>query len=121
MTMDINPTRNGDVTQTAWNIDHVVAELRQSREIAHNVRHQGLIRELPSRKALLGVLDGLCAVLFPTHYGRSDLNESNIDYFVGNQLNLTLSVLQDQIRRGCCLSLTKTSQWTRTRIAQLSR
>lgn len=98
--MATNPTPQSDVSQTTWNIDHVVAELRQSREIAHNVRHQGLIRELPSRKALLGVLDGLCAVLFPTHYGRSDLNESNIDYFVGNQLNLTLSVLQDQIRRG---------------------
>jgi serine O-acetyltransferase len=98
--MAINPTQHSDVAHTTWNIDHVVAELRQSREIAHNVRHQGRIRELPSRKALLGVLDGLCAVLFPTHYGRSDLNELNIDYFVGNQLNLTLSVLQDQIRRG---------------------
>ena len=98
--MAINPVPQSDVAQTTWNIDRVVAELRQSREVAHNVRHQGLIRELPSRKALLGVLDGLCAVLFPTHYGRSDLNESNIDYFVGNQLNLTLSVLQDQIRRG---------------------
>ena len=98
--MAINPIPQSDVAQTTWNIDHVVAELRHSREVAHNVRHQGLIRELPSRKALLGVLDGLCAVLFPTHYGRSDLNESNIDYFVGNQLNLTLSLLQDQIRRG---------------------
>ena len=98
--MAINPTQHSDVAHPTWNIDHVVAELRQSREIAHNVRHQGRIRELPSRKALLGVLDGLCAVLFPTHYGRSDLNELNIDYFVGNQLNLTLSVLQDQIRRG---------------------
>ncbi|MDN5940676.1 MAG: hypothetical protein L0H94_02245 [Nitrospira sp.] len=98
--MTINPIQNSDVAQTTWNIERVVAELRQSREVAHNVRHQGRIRELPSRKALLGVLDGLCAVLFPTHYGRSDLNESNIDYFVGNQLNLTLSLLQDQIRRG---------------------
>ena len=67
-----------------------IGRLRHSREIEHNVRHQGRIRELPSRKALLEVLGGLCAVLFPTHYGRSDLNEANIDYFVGNQLHQTL-------------------------------
>ena len=98
--MDISPTRNGDATQTSWNIDQVVAELRRSREVAHNVRHRGRIREWPSRKALLDVLDGLGAVLFPTHYGRTDLNESNIDLFVSHQLNQTLSVLQDQVRRG---------------------
>lgn len=98
--MDINPTRNGDAVSTAWNIDQVVAELRQSREVAHNVRHRGRIREWPSRKALQGILEELSAVLFPTHYGRADLNESNIDSFVGHQLSLTLSVVQDQVRRG---------------------
>ena len=46
------------------------------------------------------MLDGVCAVLFPSHYGRSDVNESNIDFFVGDQLHLTLGMLQDQVRRG---------------------
>jgi serine O-acetyltransferase len=55
---------------------------------------------LPSRKALLGIVEGLCAALFPTHYGRADLTESNIDYFVGHTLNQTLPLLQDQVRRG---------------------
>ena len=87
-------------TSPTWRLDQIVAELRTSREVTHNVRHLGRIRELPSRKALLGILDGLCAVLFPTHYGRTDLNEGNIDYFVGNQLHLTLSELQDQVRKG---------------------
>lgn len=98
--MDNEPARSFDQSQATWNLDQVVAELRQSREHAHNVRHLGRIRELPSRKTLLGILDGLCAVLFPTHYGRTDLNEGNIDYFVGNQLHLTLTDLQDQVRKG---------------------
>ena len=34
------------------------------------------------------------------HYGRADLNETNIDYFVGHTLNQTLPLLQDQVRRG---------------------
>ncbi|ULA60675.1 MAG: Serine acetyltransferase, plasmid [Nitrospira sp.] len=98
--MERDSVKPSDAASATWNIDQVVAALRHSREVEHNVRHQGRIRELPSRKALLEVLDGLCAILFPTHYGRPDLNESNIDYFVGNQLHQTLSVLQDQVRRG---------------------
>lgn len=98
--MDRNSIQPLEETPSTWNIDQVVAELRNSREVEHNVRHQGRIRELPSRRALLEVLDGVCAVLFPSHYGRSDVNESNIDFFVGDQLHLTLGMLQDQVRRG---------------------
>ncbi|RZI80357.1 MAG: serine acetyltransferase, partial [Rubrivivax sp.] len=43
---------------------------------------------------------GLLAVLFPTHHGRSDLNDESIDYFVGNTLNSTLVALAEQVRRG---------------------
>ncbi|BCA52998.1 serine acetyltransferase [Nitrospira sp. KM1] len=85
---------------TTWNLDQIVTELRTSRESMHNIRHQGRIRELPSRKELLDIVEGLCAALFPTHYGRSDLNETNVDYFVGHTLNQTLPLLQDQVRRG---------------------
>ena len=100
MFMDRNSIQPLAATPSTWNIDQVVEELRHSREVEHNVRHQGRMRELPSRKALMEVLDGVCAVLFPSHYGRSDVNESNIDFFVGDQLHLTLGMLQDQVRRG---------------------
>ena len=89
--MNSKRTRCLDSITPTWNLDQVIAELRQSREHTHNVRHLGRIRELPSRKAVLQVLDGLCAVLFPTHYGRTDLHSGNIDYFVGDQLHVTLS------------------------------
>ncbi|MDC8448313.1 MAG: hypothetical protein LV473_08135 [Nitrospira sp.] len=92
--------RRQDISPTSWNLDQIVTELRASRELTRHIRHQGRIHKLPSRKALLGIVEGLCAVLFPTHYGRADLNEANIDYFVGHTLDQTLPLLQDQVRRG---------------------
>ncbi len=89
-----------DTSAANWNLGQIVAELRTSRELTHNIRHQGRIHKLPSRKALLGILEALCATLFPTYYGRGDLNETNIDSFVEHTLNQALPHLQDQVRRG---------------------
>lgn len=83
-----------------WNLDEVVRQLRVSREATHNIRHQRRVRELPSRAALEPILDGLSAALFPTHYGRPNLTDESIDYFVGDTLNTTLDRLADQVRRG---------------------
>ncbi|MES3025573.1 MAG: serine O-acetyltransferase EpsC [Pseudomonadota bacterium] len=85
--------------QAHWNLDTVVDALRVSREVTHQIRHRGRIRELPSRQALVEILDNLSAVLFPTHYGRPNLTDESIDYFVGNTLNTTLHVLTEQVRR----------------------
>ncbi|RXZ37070.1 serine acetyltransferase [Oxalobacteraceae bacterium CAVE-383] len=82
-----------------WNLAGVIEALRTSREVTHKIRHQGNIRELPSREALVGVLDGLSAVLFPTHYGKTTLTDESIDYFVGDTLNTTIGVLTEQVRR----------------------
>ncbi|HEX4967220.1 MAG TPA: serine O-acetyltransferase EpsC [Nitrospiraceae bacterium] len=98
--MDDDTMRRQEPSATNWNLDHIVAELRTSRDLTHNIRHRGRIHKLPSRKALLGIVEGLCAALFPTHYGRTDLNETNIDEFVGHTLNQSLPLLQDQLRRG---------------------
>lgn len=98
--MDVNVSQGKEHDTATWNLDQIVTELRTSRELTHNIRLHGLIRELPSRKALLGIVDGLCGALFPTHYGRADLNETNVDYFVGHTLNQTLPLLQEQVRRG---------------------
>jgi serine O-acetyltransferase len=85
--------------QTDWNLDEVVQQLRQSREVAHKIRHKSNMRDLPSKTALVGILQGLCATLFPTHYGRANLTDESIDYFVGDTLNTTLNLLAEQIRR----------------------
>lgn len=83
-----------------WRLDRIVAELRTSRDITHNIRQDGPVRRAPSREALETVLNGLVEALFPRHYGRSDLNTENIDYFVGNTLNLALNALLEQVHRG---------------------
>lgn len=82
-----------------WQLESVVQALRNSRETTHKIRHQGRIRELPSRKALADVLDGLSSVLFPTHYGPPGLTDESIDFFVGNTLSATAELLTEQVRR----------------------
>ena len=90
------PTPSGSVQ---WHLGPIIDALRTSRESTHNIRHQGRVRELPSREVLTQVVGGVSAALFPTHYGRPDLNDESIDYFVGDTLNVTLDRLVGQVRR----------------------
>jgi serine O-acetyltransferase len=83
-----------------WQLDRIVAELRVSREETHSIRRDGEARRAPSRDALETILNGLTEALFPRHYGQSDLDGENIDYFVGNTLSIALDSLSAQIHRG---------------------
>ena len=83
-----------------WDLDRIVAELRVSREETHSIRRDGEPRRAPSRTALEAILNDLTEALFPRHYGQSDLDGENIDYFVGNKLSLSLDSLSEQIHRG---------------------
>jgi serine O-acetyltransferase len=55
---------------------------------------------LPSREALISIVADLRAVLFPAHFGASDLTEQGIRYFVGRTLDGALISLREQVRRG---------------------
>lgn len=98
-------------SQPDWNLDELVGALRTSREHTHKVRHRGRLRELPSRAALVEILQGLAAAMFPTHYGQTDLTDESIDFFVGNTLNKTLNTLRGQVRRGL-LFLADEDDWS---------
>jgi serine O-acetyltransferase len=98
--MTIDTFDGTGVRSAHWNLGPVIEQLRVSREATHNIRHQGRVRELPSREALTTIVNGLSAVLFPTHYGRPNLTDESIDYFVGDTLNTTLNRLTEQVRRG---------------------
>ena len=78
----------GSASQTRWQLDRIVAELRVSREETHSIRRDGEARRAPSREALENILNSLTGALFPRHYGQSDLDGENIDYFVGNALSI---------------------------------
>ncbi|TKC79222.1 serine acetyltransferase [Trinickia terrae] len=82
-----------------WGLEQIVAELRASREQLHRTRHPRGIRELPSRDAICGIVTGLRAALFPTHYGAPDLTDESVDYYVGHTLESALRLLAEQIRR----------------------
>ena len=89
-----------------WRLDSVVAELRMSREVTHNIRPKGRFRRPPSREAIAEIVEGLAASLFPAHYGGPELAVESLDYFVGATLNQALARLVEQIR----LSLSFASQ-----------
>jgi serine O-acetyltransferase len=82
-----------------WGLSRIVADLRQSREELHRTRHPLGIRELPSRDAIVRIVNGLRAALFPTHYGAPDLTDESVDFYVGQTLESTLRLLHEQIRR----------------------
>ena len=89
-----------DTGPPRWNLDAIVSELRLSREVTHNIRQGERIRRPPSREAVIRILEGLTAALFPTHYGQPELGPQSIDYFVGSTLNTALVQLVEQVRRG---------------------
>ena len=93
-------TGGASLSPARWHLDRIVAELRVSREETHSIRRDGEPRRAPSRDALEAILNGLTEALFPRHYGQSDLDGENIDYFVGNTLSIVLDSLCDQIHRG---------------------
>jgi len=66
-------------TAQEWGLAHIVADLRQSREELHRTRHPLGIRELPSREAIVKIVNGLRSALFPTHYGAPDLTDESVD------------------------------------------
>jgi len=99
-----NITESGRQSTFPLQLDHgtlksVVEQLRHSREFADKVRYLGRVRELPSRLAVTEILRNLTAALFPTHYGRLDLTDESIDYFVGDVLHSALTALSEQVRR----------------------
>ena len=82
----------------SWELGPIIAGLKESREVAHNIRHGRVARRLPSRAALAEIINGLSAALFPTHYGQPNLHDDSIDEFVRTTLGSALSELVEQIR-----------------------
>jgi serine O-acetyltransferase len=80
-------------------ITDTVARLRHSREQSHNIRHKGLIYDLPSRETIHFVLDKLRAALFPTHFGQALFPNGSVDVFVAGCLDEALPRLNEQVAR----------------------
>ncbi|SES70743.1 serine O-acetyltransferase [Nitrosospira multiformis] len=86
--------------RTALKIGDVVSELRALRlKSLENRQRRDRPPKLPSRKVLVGIADGLRAVLFPNRLGMPDLTNESVDYYVGHTLDVTLRELMVQVRR----------------------
>jgi len=81
-------------------LQDIVQRLRQSREETHSIGRRDQAREYPSPHALAGVVDGLVAALFPSHFGRRHVTDENVDFFVGETLSNVISTLTEQVRKG---------------------
>ena len=86
--------------RTTLEIGDVVSELRALRlRSLENRQRRDRPPKLPSRKVLVGIADGLRAVLFPNRLGMPDLTHESVDYYVGHTLDVTLRELMVQVRR----------------------
>lgn len=84
-----------------WELDSLVAELRQTRERWRRARQrdpEAHGREFPSQSTLRDVARALSAVLFPMRLGPSDLRPETEDFFIGHTLDKALTSLLDQAR-----------------------
>jgi serine O-acetyltransferase len=55
---------------------------------------------LPSREAVISIVEDLRSVIFPGYFGTSDLNDQSLHYYIGATLARALRSLEEQVRRG---------------------
>jgi serine O-acetyltransferase len=100
VTTETQAPEDASSPRTSLEIGHVVEELRNLRlsSLEHRQRRHKPPK-LPSRQVLVGITDGLRAVLFPNRLGMPDLMDESVDYYVGHMLDVTLRDLMVQVRR----------------------
>ena len=100
MTVPTIPFEYGPSDKTDWNIDGIVAELRELRTRSLQARQRsGRPVKLPSRKVLTTIVEQLSTALFPNRLGSRELAPESVDYFVGHTLDTTLGALADEVLR----------------------
>ena len=59
---------------------------------------------LPSREAVLSIVESLRAVLFPGYFGMPDLHDESLHFYVGATLDGALKSLEEQVQRALCFA-----------------
>ena len=88
---------------TDFDVGSIVAGLRQSRDVLHNVRYRGPVRPPPSREAIVETMGQITMALFPAHYGKlgngsAAVTPQMIDDFVAGALARALPALSEHLR-----------------------
>jgi serine O-acetyltransferase len=98
MTTDRLPRLELAAAQFDWNIDQVVSDLARIRNASLQDRNRLANPPiLPSRSALAQIVDRLVTALFPNRLSARQMTPENVDYFVGQTLDLSCRELVDQI------------------------
>lgn len=64
-------------------------------------------RSMPSIDALHEIMENLRSILFPGYFGKSRINEQNLPYYIGVNIDKTFHLLAEQIARGICFAQTE--------------
>ena len=83
------------------------AELRGLRTASQTRRYRATPPPLPSRQAVVEVVENLVATLYPRHFGPAELAPHEVDAFVVRTLDPALSALKRQIE----LELALAREW----------
>ena len=59
-------------------------------------------RKLPSKAIINAILGDLFKIIFPGYYGRRDLDESTVQYYVGDILDSIYTRLVEEVERALC-------------------
>lgn len=84
--------------------DVVNALCDASESLVRGLGRDGRRSALVSREAVVGIIDNLRAVLFPGHFGSSDLAAASLRYYVGARLDKAAIALEEQVHRGLAFS-----------------
>ena len=66
---------------------------------------------LPSRDAVVGIVEGLRSALFPGYFGDRELDDDSLRFHIGATLDRVRRELQEQIRRGLCFVCQEPDPW----------
>ncbi len=67
------------------------------RKVKHN-------QPLPSRDAVVDIVEALRSVIFPGYFGTTELSSESMGFYVGSTLDRVSRDLREQVRRGLCFA-----------------
>jgi serine O-acetyltransferase len=73
---------------------------RVEDESGHHL--SGVHQTVPSRAAVVGIVEDLRSVLFPGYFGERELDEESRRWHIGATLDRVRQQLREQVRRGLC-------------------
>ena len=86
---------------THWQLESIVSDLKAARQDWRTLvkrRPELAGRDLPSRSAMVEIMERMKGVLFPLRLGPADLQADSEDVFVADSLAQTLDLLLQQVR-----------------------